>query len=471
MAGKDDKNKKGFSGLSDLVSDISVTSGQTGVNRDTGTKPPPSPKPTPAKPREILPQEQHQSPTVSPVGLPSGSGQGGGSSGAKWVIFSFAVVIVVAIWLAEIDDPRIAEPHHSPPTPSRSYAPTTTSTTSPPTSSTLHAPTIQCEKPPVGQEHVLSLPQICWCLREDIRLEAIRDVADTGTEVARFNCLVADYNSRCGSYRYYASTLEQAERAIEPHRSEIAAEARREVLQWGQSISPTQPTVKPDVVNEVGLPKQPSYQDTREAQKLLTAWGYSPGPIDGDYDISTRNAVKAFQRDMGITQDGLIDRELLSLLREVSASSSSASQSLTTTRPTVSNSSPRPSPHQQPDRTPPVTARSAKPGPTLSSTTAPENLSFEDQSRYGAAERLRKLGYDVDWRTATLSHMLDAETRIHAAERLGKLGYDVDWRTTSLTHMLDAESRIHAAERLKRNGITVDWRNYSLTQLLSMRLK
>lgn len=45
--------------------------------------------------------------------------------------------------------------------------------------------------------------------------------------------------------------------------------------------------------------------DTRALQRRLTALGYSPGPIDGDFGEMTRSALKAFQRDKGLKVDGV----------------------------------------------------------------------------------------------------------------------------------------------------------------------
>ena len=46
--------------------------------------------------------------------------------------------------------------------------------------------------------------------------------------------------------------------------------------------------------------------DVMEIQALLKKIGYDPGPIDGVFGEKTRQAVIAFQRDNGLTQDGVI---------------------------------------------------------------------------------------------------------------------------------------------------------------------
>ena len=49
---------------------------------------------------------------------------------------------------------------------------------------------------------------------------------------------------------------------------------------------------------------RPTPQQTLEAQKLLKELDYDPGPIDGQYGSRTASTVKAFQKDMGLSQDG-----------------------------------------------------------------------------------------------------------------------------------------------------------------------
>ena len=45
---------------------------------------------------------------------------------------------------------------------------------------------------------------------------------------------------------------------------------------------------------------------TKQKQALLAYLGYYGGPIDGLYGANTRDAVKAFQREEGLTVDGVV---------------------------------------------------------------------------------------------------------------------------------------------------------------------
>src|SRR5690606_32609529 len=87
---------------------------------------------------------------------------------------------------------------------------------------------LQEAKPPVGQNMVFSTAQIRYCLAEDIRMDGAKSALNSYSDydVDRFNGMVADYNSRCGSFRYRSGALESARRDVEPYRSQLRAEGR-----------------------------------------------------------------------------------------------------------------------------------------------------------------------------------------------------------------------------------------------------
>lgn len=311
MAGDNDKDKKGFSGLSDLASEVS------GIDEPIKPEPkaeakPSAPKQPPQPQREAAPSEPERKTTSSPPPIETvSSGKSGGGSGGKWILGIIGVIFV--IWLINSGDQSNKKPSYTPPSSSQSYSyPQSTPAPAVQTPSTTQSAGLQYTKPSVGTNNVLSVPEIRWCIREGIRIEAMRDVIDNNAGIDEFNRIVNDYNSRCGSYRYREGSQSRAERDVEAYRSQIVSEAIREARQLGRSY----PSVSPGVSTSTA-PKKPNAQYTREAQQLLTDLGYDPGPVDGDYGRRTADAVKAFQRDVGITQDGWIDQDLISVLRRV----------------------------------------------------------------------------------------------------------------------------------------------------------
>jgi uncharacterized protein YecT (DUF1311 family) len=177
--------------------------------------------------------------------------------------------------------------------------------------------------PPVGTNNILSTPEIRWCIASDIAIETLRELIDTDKGVREFNKRVQDHKSRCGSYRYREGSLEQAKREVEPYRKQIVTKVTQDALQTGlYQATPPSASLPSTSSNAASLTATP--QEIEEAQQLLTKLGYNPGPVDRQYGRRTADAVKAFQKRIGMSQDGQIDQGLLSTLRRMGAARASS---------------------------------------------------------------------------------------------------------------------------------------------------
>lgn len=220
MSVGNDKSKggnKGFSGLSSLISDVEA--GTPADPQPTSSKPPPTPSsirqaqhqaPPPPNPQAVPPpssQSQARQPQAATPGIPAQRAKPSSSSNA-WVIW--LLVIGGVIW-------AIAASDNKPKVPTR--------------------PTEQ--KPSVGRNNVLSYNELHYCLAEDIRMEGVKSVLNnySDADVNWFNTMVADYNSRCGEFKYRQGSLEGARRNIEPWRSEIYREGQSGLTGRGSSGS------------------------------------------------------------------------------------------------------------------------------------------------------------------------------------------------------------------------------------------
>jgi murein L,D-transpeptidase YcbB/YkuD len=270
MAGDSNKAKKGFSGLINLASDVSGIDWPIKPEQKADANPP-----TPKQPLQL-------------------------DSWGDWhagIIGIFFVIFVICVINYATQSSK--KPSYTPSSSSQSY----------------NSAGPQYTMPSVGTNNVLKIAEIRWCVREDIRIKAMRDVINSKTGLDEFNRIIKDYNSRCVSYQYLEDSQSRAERDVEAYRSQIVSEAIREARQLEQSSNPSDSSG----VSTSAAPKKPNAQYTREAQQLLTALGYNPGPVDGVYGRKTANAVKAFQRDAGVTQDGWVDEDLLGTLRKAKA--------------------------------------------------------------------------------------------------------------------------------------------------------
>lgn len=69
--------------------------------------------------------------------------------------------------------------------------------------------------------------------------------------------------------------------------------------------------------------------DVREVQRKLKSLGFYNGSVDGDYGEGTENAVKAFQKQYGLTADGKAGAQTLNALRNARATAKPANKPAT----------------------------------------------------------------------------------------------------------------------------------------------
>ena len=244
----ENKEKKGFSGLAGLASDISDANN---TSSPEPSKPPPepsslsAPKPSRPHPTPSNPVPKHSQPAPKPTANneterktsvssqpiePVGSGKSDwGPEG--WVLSFLGVVFV--IWVIYNGEQYTKKTSYNPPPLAQTY--NSPQSNSAPVTLPSNSQSMQYEKPPVGTNNVLSVPQIRWCVREGIRLETMRDIINSNDGINEFNRLVEDDNRRCRSYRYNRSSLEQAQREVEANRNQIVSEAVSDAGKLGRT--------------------------------------------------------------------------------------------------------------------------------------------------------------------------------------------------------------------------------------------
>lgn len=308
----EDKGKKGFAGLSSLTSKVE--------DQPAVKEPERAPKPKVEK-KETTSETRREPPRSSQSedrGLPLPK-KSSGSSRWKWALGIVGVIVVAAIYYNDQQSkpyapPAPYKPKATPSNPNWSSSPSqATRSPSLKTAPSKKTPDITFEMPPVGQNKVHSMPQIRWCLREDMRMDVKRPLIDSNSEVAEFNQSVKNYNRRCGSFKYRRGNLERAKRQVEKLRADIERQAKR-TFQPTLSVKPSSPAVTNLTPNPPKTPA-PSPAHVREVQGILTQLGFDPGPVDGKFGGRTANAIKQFQRKSGQVADGKIDKQLLAELR------------------------------------------------------------------------------------------------------------------------------------------------------------
>ena len=275
---KNGKANKGFAGLTSLLSDVETI----GKNRQTPEPAPEAPSPaTPTAPPSAAMSQSPARASSSPGPGREGAYQspthtGGGGSGGKWIIG--LVVAGLVIWgLTQMADqgPTTSEAVYSPP--ATTTSPTTSSQPSYTPSAPSPAPRLLEEMPGAGSGNVLSASQIRYCLAEEIRLAAAKQVVSeyNSNDVDRFNSMVAEYNSRCSNFRYRRGALESARSEVEKFRTDLLAQGSSRFASVSAAPRVTAPTkpaaVQPSPEARATAPVNAAIQLSRPEEESVEA--------------------------------------------------------------------------------------------------------------------------------------------------------------------------------------------------------
>jgi len=245
-----DNKNKGFGGLGDLVSDISEDIAPQSLQKPE----PPRAQSKPAEPQPPQRDQEQQAKQkaeepaesiclrVSPVNQKSNESDTppGGTSGngvIAWVIGIVAAISLLIVFSSNNDKPSTnSSSSYSAPAPSVQVpVPAQTQPTQ---------PSFDVQKPSVGENQVLNTKGIRYCTLEKIRLDAIESVVKSSNspELRQFNGRIADYNSRCGSFRYRRGELQQVQSEINLNRAYIENTAKSEWVRHSIGIdTPAKP--------------------------------------------------------------------------------------------------------------------------------------------------------------------------------------------------------------------------------------
>lgn len=133
------------------------------------------------------------------------------------------------------------------------------------------------ERPPAGHDRILTLPQLIYCLSEEIRLRAASDAVDpySGSQVDQFNTIVDDYNLRCSSFRYRDTDMTTARREAERRRNFLEDEGRS-MIAPGSSVAPMRepPETSPPTG---GIPSTGGIPANASLNRSGNGWNCNPG--------------------------------------------------------------------------------------------------------------------------------------------------------------------------------------------------
>lgn len=106
------------------------------------------------------------------------------------------------------------------------------------------------------------------------------------------------------------SPVRVEERPARPEPAAALPRRRQSAPPPGNNPAPVAQTERSSDEENTGT-RRSRRETIRRAQRVLDARGYYPGPVDGPYDTNTKEAVARFQREHGLSDDGLLGPKTL----------------------------------------------------------------------------------------------------------------------------------------------------------------
>lgn len=180
-------------------------------------------------------------------------------------------------------------------------------------------------KPAVGDNQVLNRAEIRYCLAEEIRLQAARDLANSTTlDLVRLNASVQDLNARCGSYQYQGDDLALAQADVLVRASEFTASGQRDYLPRSlpvEGLPARTDSMTEQVKAAAGITtdeiafalNDASDSMVRDIQWLLFNLEFYEGPMSGESTPETIAALRQFLQSELLTDETDLQQVLASL--------------------------------------------------------------------------------------------------------------------------------------------------------------
>lgn len=314
------KKEHGFSGLLDLASEVSSTGEPIDQEPKVEVRPS-SPKQQPHPPSKKASAGAEGKSTNPSLSVDTAtSGKRNGNENGKWIIGIIGGIFVI---LLIINGGQHTE-NPSPTPQSSSEATIYSKTNSSPVSQNPRPNRrtgIQYIKPTAGTDNLLSVAEIRWCIREEIRIAAMRDIINNNSGIYKFNRIINDYNSRCVHYRYHQDSKTKAELEVAPYRNRIVSEAIDTAQQLGHIESPSHPSSTPsasafgDGDNYYISDSRRGYNEIPKGEIVVRgkATFFAMTNIDHATALSTKHALNR-SRHRGLTSWEICDQYCLQSL-------------------------------------------------------------------------------------------------------------------------------------------------------------
>jgi len=159
-----------------------------------------------------------------------------------------------------------------------------------------------------GEEQAIASDRWGGSLFTTAVLDGLRGAADATTafeadNVVSLNELVAYIKIRVAQEKERANWRA----AITPQLRDLRTNEGEFFFAWPPAGDGSQRPEETPLPGPDAQAKGPSEREVREAQEMLTAMGFAPGPVDGILGLRTRGALLRFQQEQGLVETAALD--------------------------------------------------------------------------------------------------------------------------------------------------------------------
>jgi hypothetical protein len=153
--------------------------------------------------------------------------------------------------------------------------------------------------PPQATGALLGDDEVRYCVFQGRRLTYMRNQVVGDDPIQRFNTLVADFNSRCRSFRYDNNALQTAAQQADTWQDQLKSDAQAILASWSPGMGSS--------VVAGGLIDLQSREGAAKIQARLKELGYYDRRIDGQWGPKSASALATFRQDKGLGANGIWD--------------------------------------------------------------------------------------------------------------------------------------------------------------------
>jgi hypothetical protein len=153
--------------------------------------------------------------------------------------------------------------------------------------------------PPQATGALLGDDEVRYCVFQGRRLTYLRNQVVGDDPIQRFNTLVADFNSRCRSFRYDNNALQTASQQADTWHDQIKSDAQAILASWSPGMG--SPVVAGSLID------LQSHEGAAKIQARLKELGYYDRRIDGQWGPKSASALATFRQDKGLGANGIWD--------------------------------------------------------------------------------------------------------------------------------------------------------------------